>query len=427
MVKIARSVLFTTSVVAGSPAAYIFKFAYEFWCYVVNTPSSPTTPGGLASPTPTTFPTNGLEGTSVLNTGTDGVTVLSQSTFDSASANFASTVAGKYLVVWSDTSPSTEDGIYQIATRVSATQITVYVPNGGSVDPVTLRPRLTARTGLKYRVVDMVGSIAAGWATNQYMVLQMTPSISNPGQANSQVKCTLASLTQGSFIGSPAGTWTGSDFTDGMVSVTTTTNSGGWFNGTSGGALGYVTMWGDKDGMICWFKTNFSSFASWFHFEAPIRLATQAQDPNPLLVGTEGVCTLYLSSFSNGYNNFWMAGTDGIARRHRLLVKCLSGDGTGEASRPTGTISFFGDSRITVIPPLNKTFLSKILIGQVGSPSSQFSLARAIMRYARICPNTLPPWVKLGSNGEFLHVQNGICFPWDNCTLGSSLVTAAGY
>jgi hypothetical protein len=418
---------FATPTVGGTPAAYIYKFMYEFWCYVVNGGASPTTPGGLASPTPTTFPANGLEGTSVVNSGTDGVTTLNQSTFDSASASFLTSVVGKYLVVWSDTSPGPEDGIYKITARLSATQLTVNVANGGTPAPVTLRPRLTARTGLRYRVVDVEGSIAAGWSAGQYIVIQMTPSISNPGQANSQVQCTMQTTTQGAFVGSPAGTWTGSAFTDPMASVTTTSNGGGWFNGTSSAAVGQISMWGDKDGMISWFKTNFISFASYFHFEAPIRLASAAQDPNPLLVGTDGVCTLYLSSFGAGYNSFHMAGTDGVNRRHRMLVKCLSGDGNGEAGRPTGTISFFGDSRITIVPPLNKTFLSKILIGQVGSPSSQFSLARAVMRYARICPNTLPAWVKVGNSGEYLHVQNGICFPWDNCTLGSSLVTVAGY
>jgi hypothetical protein len=425
--KIVKGVQYRYAGGGNKDAAYVARFLYEFWGYVINAPATVTTPGGFPGVAYTTLPANTLEGTLVLATGTDGATTVNQSTFDSASAAFTVSMVGKYLVVWDSTTPGVEDGIYKVTGRTSATQLTINVANGGVAHPTTFRPRLTSRSSLKYRVVDIdnIGSLT--FTTGQYLVFQMTPSISNAGQANSQVQLIIRTASSGiktiGLVGSPAGTWNGSAFTDAMTEVTHTSNGQGMFGDSSNTTTAaQISMWGDKDGVVCWFKSSFSSFASFIQFEAPYRMATLAQDPNPLICGAEGLCTLYLSSFSNGYNNFWMQGTDSVTRRHRMLVKCLSGDGNGESGRPTATMSFFGDSRITVSPVLSKTFLSKILIGQVGSPSTQFNLARAIMRYARICPNTLPTWQRVGDAGEWLHVQNGICFPWDNSIVGSNLV-----
>jgi hypothetical protein len=407
-------------------ATYVFRFMYEFWCYVVNKPSSPTVPGGVPGVAYTTFPTNSLEGTTVLATGTDGATTVDALTFDSASANFASSVIGKHLVVWGAFPDSGEDGIYQILGRPSSTQLVLNVANGGSPHPTTFRPRFTTRTGLKYRIVDIsaVGALA-GWADDQYFVMQMTPSIYNVGQANSQIQWKInnaTGLSGGSFTGSPAGTWTGSAFTDAMAEVFTTSNSNQWFSTGGGTTIGAISLWGDRAGMIAYFKDQSVGSSGYVYLEAPNRLASQAQDPNPLIIATDGVCTIHVGSLGFGFNNFWMAGTDGVARRHRMLVKCLSGDGNGETGRPTATLSFMGDSRLSVAPTLNKTFTSPIVLGQVGSPNAQFNFSRAIMRMARICPNNLPSWIRVGDGGEFLHIQNGVCWPWDNVILGSNLI-----
>jgi hypothetical protein len=408
-------------------AAMVVRFMYEFWGYVIHAPASQTVPGGFPGVAFQTFPTNALEGTTVLANGSDGATVEDQLVFNSAGASFTTNMIGKYLVVWSSTSPGQEDGIYKITGRNSATQLVLNVKNGGSAHPSTKRPRFTTRSGLRYRVADIEGLQGlGGWATGQYVVFQMTPSISNPGQANSQVQAIIRTASVAiktiGLVGSPGGTWTGAAFTDAMTEVTHTTNGQGMFPDFVSGTTtsGQISMFGDKDGMIAWFRT--SGNGSYVHFEAPFRLATQAQDTNPLLVGADGLCTLTLNSFSNGYNNWWMRGTDGTSRRHRMIVKCLSGDGNGENGRPTGTVSFMGDSRVSLSQTFRKTFLSKVLIGQIGSPSTQFALARCYMRYARICPNTLPPWVMVGDNDEWLHIQNGICFPWDGVFLGSNLI-----
>jgi hypothetical protein len=408
-------------------AGFIVRFMYEFWGYVIHAPASQTTPGGFPGVAFNTFPANSLEGSTVLATGSDGATAADQTTFTSASANFTTSMVNKYLVVWSSTTPGQEDGIYKILGRNSATQLVLNVNNGGSAHPVSRRPRFTTRTGLRYRVADIEGMQSLpGWATGQYIVFQMTPSISNPGQANSQVQVIIRNASSGiktiGMVGSPGGTWNGSAFTDGMTEVTHTTNGQGMFPDSLVAPLtdAQISMFGDRDGMIAWFRGNGNG--GYVHFEAPFRLPTQAQDPNPLLIGADGLSTLHLGVFSNGYNNWWMRGTDGTSRRHRMIVKCLSGDGNGENGRPTGTVSFFGDARVGLNQTLKRTFLSKVLIGQIGTPSTQFTLARSYMRYARICPNVLPPWIMLGENDEWLHIQNGICFPWDGVFLGSNLI-----
>lgn len=422
--RIVRALQYAT-LTGSRDLCYVCRLLYEFLGYVISAPATTTTPGAVPAFAYTTFPANALEGTTVISTGTDGVTTVDTDFFDSASASFAGTVLNKYLVIWDSTTPGVEDGIYKIVERLTANRVRINVANGGSPHPTTKRPRMTSRSSLKYRLIDLdaVGAVA-GWATGQYIVMQLTPSISNVGQANSQFQITIGSgFTAGTIIGSPAGTWNGSLFTDPSGPITTTSNGGGFFNGSGGTALAQMSMWGDKDGVILWFKNNFSSFASYIHVEAPVRLAAQLQDPNPLLMGCEGVCTLYLSSHSNGYTNFFMPGTDGVARRHRMIVKCYSGDGNGENSRPTATASFFGDSRIAKNNLINKALMSRIVLGQVGSPQAEFNLARAVMRYTRIISNQLPPWVMVGTNGEsWLHVQNGICFPWDGTILGTNLI-----
>jgi hypothetical protein len=424
--RIVRALQYTT-LVSGRDMCYVCRLIYEFIGYVISAPATTTTPGGVPAGAFNTFPANALEGTTVIATGTDGVTTVDTDFFDSAAASFPTSALNKYLVIWDSTTPGVEDGIYKVVERQTANRLRIFVANGGSPHPSTKRPRMTSRTGLKYRLIDLdaVGSLA-GWAANQYIVFQLTPSISNAGQANSQFQITITSgsggLTSGFITGSPAGTWNGSAFTDSTGTVTTTSNSGGFFNG-SGLATGQMSLWGDKDGIVAWFKHSISSFASYIHVEAPVRTATQLQDPNPLLIGCEGVCTLYLTSFTNGYNNFWMAGTDNVWRRHRMLTKCYSGDGNGETSRPTASAGVYGDSRIAKNNILNRALMSKVVIGQVGSPQTEFNIARAVMRYVRIIPNQLPAWVLVGNNGEsWLHVQNGICFPWDGVIMGTNLI-----
>jgi hypothetical protein len=413
----------------GVYPVHIARLMYEFFCYCIQGGASPTTPVGLAPTTPQNFPANTFEGTSVLSTGTDGVTSLASQNFTSASPStpFSTSMVGKHLVMWKPGSGDTNDSIYPIVGFTSPNEIQIDFTRGGNPDSITLHPSIRARTGINYRVIDMTYSGPVGtnsYTHGQYIVFQLTPQ--NAGQANSQVQFIFGqpnnSSSWGSLVGSPAGTWSGSAFSDGMSAVAPVSNGGGYTNGGGNPQLAFITMMGDTDGLVAWFKGGETS-AGYIHFEAPLRIATQVQDPNPLVIATDGVSGLYTSSFGAGYNNHWMAGTDGTARRHRLLTKSLHGDGSGYANTVPTTIigQQFGDTRFSQNAVRGLSVLGQVLMAQIGAPATQFVLARALLRYVRMCPAAFPVMTRFTNPGQWIHIENGICFPWDNMIWGSTL------
>jgi hypothetical protein len=406
--------------------AHLFRALYEFFCYCIQGGASTTTPVGLAATTPSNLPANTLEGTSVLSTGTDGVTTLGSTTFTSASPSvaFSSSMIGKHLVLWKPSSGDTNDSIYPITAVANGNTLSFDFSRGGNPDITTGHPSIRARTAINYRIIDMTATGPVGtnsYTLGQYVVFQLTPQ--NAGQANSQIQFLLrvGAGQSGGMIMSPAGTWSGSAFTDALAEVDPTTNNNGWTNYT-GTATVYVTMMGDVDGVLCFFR-GAESNGGYFHFEAPVRLASSSGDPNPIMCATDGVSGIYTSSFGNSYNNHWMGGTDGVNRRHRLQVKTLCGDGqTNNTGIPNLIFNQnFTDGRFAQNAPRNDAPMSEILLGQLGSPSSQFTLARALLKYVRMCPNAFPIMTRFGSSGQWLHIVNGICAPWDNMVFGSTL------
>jgi len=410
-------------------ALFVTKAAYEFWCYCVNGGSSPTTPGGLAATTPTTLPAAFLENspTILMASGTNGVTTNGSVVFTSAGASFSASMAGKYLVVWDPTTPtSTEDSIYQISTVPSATTLELIVNSGGSPDPSTLKPRLTARSGLRYRIVDMASSInAAGLATGQYMVWQMTPHSGNPGQANSQVqwfaRTISTSWTQIGLSVSPGGTWTGSAFTDGTTEELPTTNSSGFFLPSNLSSTGFVTMIADKDYFILHVRSavNSGSTGSGCHIEIPQRVYTQAQDPNPITLMVYGLFGLSSGSSTAGYGpGFVMRNFDNTTGKQRTLTRSLWGDITLAAMAFGGNMT---DSRYSYYALSNKAITTEGLLSCVGT-ATQFSAARVRLRSVRFCSSAVPSYTRLGDQGQYLHLTNGVCVPWDNTILGYNLM-----
>jgi hypothetical protein len=403
--------------------AIVFKLLYEFWCFCVNGGSSVTTPGGLASTTPTSFAANFADphsgGTVLLASGTDGVTTLGFASFTAASAPFTSSMVGKYLVTWKPASGSSEDSIYLITGYTSASVITVNVNNGGTPGGGTLYPSFTTRGSINYRVIDAVqASQVAGLAAGQYMVLQTSPSSVNTGQASSQAQFFLrnASFTQAGVVLSPGGTWSGSAFTDGTTEQQVT-----WFNGQSAGSIGVLTMIGDVDGILLHDRTTSSetsSGGSGLHLEVPTRLYAQAQDTNPIaimLFGNEGMDT---TSTTNRYGGgFWMMCPDQTVRKHRTICRALMGDGY------PGFV--FGQNMTT--PQLgfntfkNTVLTSDIFVCNVGV-IGQYTYARARLRYARLASAAIPSYHRIGNSGEWLHLTNGICWPWDNTILPMNLM-----
>ena len=397
-----------TSTTASLASTY--KLLYEAWCYCLNGGASPTTPGGLAATTPSNFPANFLEGTSVLATGTDGETVAGSSqVFSSASANFSTSVVGKHLVAWKPGSGSTDDSIYMIRARPSTTTLVIEARNGGTPDSLTGKPALTTRSGIVYRIIDLPSVTSLG-SDGQYMVLQMNPSLVNPGQASSQVQfLRRASGVTAGIVVSPGGTWNGSAFTDGTVEVT-----GGGFGGGSQ-STGYMTVIVDEASMMLHARGGFGTMA--IHVEAPTRVYTLAQDPNPITWLVTSSATMFDGTNGSG-NSMRMIGTDNVARTCRLIVRSLAGDGQDVAHRtvPGATMTDAGPS---VNPGNGKVMSSETLLGTMAT--GQYTFARAKMRGIRLAGAYYPSFMRLGDLGEWIHIQNGIYWPWDNAVLPINL------
>lgn len=392
--------------------ASAFKMLYEAWCYCLNGSASPTTPGGLPATTPSTFPTNFLEGTSVLATGTDGVTTTSSAQmFTSASASFPTTVIGKHLVAWKPGSGSTDDSIYMIRARPSATTLIIESRNGGTPDPVTQKPTLTDRSGIVYRVIDLP-SVLNLLSDNQYMILQMDGLSVNAGQANTQVQFFRRSTFSCGMVVSPGGTWTGSAFTDGTTEIT-----GGGFGGGSQ-SIGYITIILDPAAML--FHLNGGGFGGMsMHVEIPTRMHTQAQDPNPVTwqVFNGGSAGLFDTSAGYG-NSMRMVGTDNVARVCRLITRSLAGDGQDSIHRTIPGASMIA-SGSSVNPVNGKAMSSETMLGTM--TSGQYTFARVKMRGIRLAGQYYPSFMRFGDFGEWIHIQNGVYWPWDNAILPFNL------
>ncbi len=242
-----------TSGTNGRDIAIFMRICYEFWGYCVNGTSSLTVPGGMPT-TPTSAPTNFFEGTTVLASGTDGVTSAIGTTLTSASAAFTSAMIGKHVTVWFPASTSTDDSIYRITAVPSATQLTISPFSGGTPDISTLKNNLTSRSNLNYRVFDAVAGSQLVIASGNYFVGTLSgASTINTGQASSQFQFLLrgisATFGQLGIVGSPAGTWTGSAFT-GTNMTERITATAITFNGAVSGIAGYITLIADKDFFI---------------------------------------------------------------------------------------------------------------------------------------------------------------------------------
>jgi hypothetical protein len=415
--KFVRALQYTTT---SGDLGVLLKLAYEFWCYCINGGAGVTTPGGLASTTPCNFVANYVDphsgGTVLLASGTDGSTSAGASTFTAASSTpFTSGMVGKYLVTWKSASGSSEDSIYLITGYTSTSVITVNVLNGGTPDVTTKLPSFTARTSINYRIIDATTASGLTLLTGQGMVWQMTPPADNTGQANSQVQLLWranSSRTWGTVM-SPGGTWNGSAFTDGTTEVQSFCIAG------SAVVTGYVTMIGDKDHFLIMAKSPNSSASgsAGLHIEIPARLYTQAQDTNPITImpivnevassGTSGSC--YYSKFS-------MKGADGTTRTYKLLTRSTWGDGgTGMyGTNLTNSAAVMNDYWTGIL-------MSDGILSCTGT-AGQFSLARCRLRNVKFLGAFLPNYQRIGNSGEWIHINNGILWPWDNSQMPVNLM-----
>lgn len=502
--KFIRGMIFANPNSAGRSIPWRMKWIYEFWGFVLNGTSSTTIPGGFAT-NGVNWPANFTGGTSLLASGTDGYhSAVSGDQFSgecvfstASSAPFTTSMIGKVLVMWKPGSTSSEDSIYLITRINSSNQITININTGGTPNPSTKHPSMTARTNVCYRVVDMVVGSDAGYQAGNFLVLQTDAASVNPGQGPSQIQFThgySSIISSGDdrapmIVGtSGSGTWSGTTLTvtgatnatpiqittsaphnlvtgqsvnitgvggnNGansawiitVISSTTFTLTGSVGSGayTSGGTVyngfqndGYTTVYqvdlmsnaaysagqtciniiADKTFMICHmreqdlFQTNLRLC---IHWEIPKRLYPQGADQHPVAVLCETIFTgsLFTSSTTLSYGGGWTMRThpsDSISfRSYRTLVKAMRGDGTPDVFGQNLSNYLIGYNTIAGTIPSSDGVLC------LPGVNNQFSLARVKLRTCKFTGTHVPSYHRIGSNGEFIQIQNGICWPWDN-------------
>lgn len=340
---------------------------------------------------------------------------------------------------------STDNSIYRIIAVNGSTQLVLAPFSGGTPDISTLKPNLTSRSAVNYRVIDVIAASQLAIANGNYFVGTMIgPPNINTGQSQSQFQFLLrgASAPFGNFgiIGSPTATWNGvSAFVSpggpsatiterNTVTVAQASNS---YSGTSANVFGNVTMIADTDFFFAHVRSSNTSNSSgmYFFITTPLRLYTQTQDPNPMaiLAGANA-----LSTFNDSFahisdsivNSFAMPGTDGVIRTHRLMSRNFSGDcnkaGTGQS---IGINYALGPNLPTIIGFQER--MGQIIFGDalmISDNAGQFYLNRCKLRPFQFTTSGMPLFHLLGANGEFIHVANGLLLPWDGSILPYNLL-----
>lgn len=511
----------------GRGVTWRLKWIYEFWGFCINGTASPTVPGGFAANNGTVLPTDFTGGTSLMASGTDGSypnvsgdLFSGECLFTSPSATFTIAMTGKALVIWKPGSTSSEDSIYVITRVINSTQLMININTGGSPNPTTKHPSMTARTGVCYRVVDMaVGheAMANGGAAalGSFMILELDAASINTNQGNVQgiSQIQLINSTPGNTNGfasnlgvalGGSGQWSGSSlsitaatnatpiaittasphgYTTGqtvsivggggnlnmnatwVISVTgptTFTLTGSVGNGvyTSGGVVyngfpndGYqgvntytltigsahtdgqtcVNMIGDKTFLISHIRCQDIGPGNnrlAIHLEIPKRLYPEGVDKHPIAVLVETITTGSLTtnsstlSYGGGWNMRTHSSDITAIRNFRTLTKSLYGDGTFGSSPLLGQGVFgqnISDYRIGYNTIAGTIPIAEGLLSQ-SNIATQFSFARAKLRTVRFTGTHVPSHHRIGLNGDFIQLQNGICWPWDNTIIPQQLL-----
>lgn len=422
--KYLRGLSYTTST-NGRDTSIFMRLLYEFWGYCVNGTSSLTVPGGMPT-TPTNGPANFFEGTSVLASGTDGSTSDLGVNFTSLSANFNISLIGKYVTIWSPGSSSTDDSIYQIISVPSSTQLVLSVFSGGTPDTTTLKNNLTSRSSLNYRIIDVVAASQQTMASGHYFVGTLSgASAVNVGQASSQFQFILRGtspvFTNFGVVGSPTGTWTGSSFSGTTLTERNTATSNVFSSGSSAGAGGACTIIADKDFIIAHIKSSNSlgNSGMYFYVTIPKRIYSQIQDPNPLTIMV-GANQMIITSpgIDSHSSSFAMVGADSTTRTMQLISRNLIGDGVQSLPWTVGpNLSV----NLVIQPIINKVLFTEAIMSSI-STAGQYSLARAKLTNVCFTSNSFPLYQVVGDTGEYIHIVNGVLWPWDGTILPYNLL-----
>jgi hypothetical protein len=403
---------------------WMMKLIFEFWGFCVNGGSELNTPHGFAGGTgyatmPPSFPSAGL-----LASGSDGITNVGMPFFNTVNPSaFSASYVNKYLVMWQSGSTCTDDSIYQITQWFNSSSIRLNVFQGGTPYSGTLHPSLTSRTNVNWRVVDFAASATAIYNNTSSLVLAFNDAGNvNPGQANSQVK--LRMDLSNNIIGislSPSGSWQNISgtwqFTDPTTEREDNSNTGHWGSITGGGS-GYFSMWAAGDFFIFHYAGTTSYNSDGFHVEIPQRLYPAGDDPNPIVMMMWGEDTPHMGDSTKMYGGGFYAHNppDGSTMQYYPMGRRFLGDdllspAAGSNGRQNGI--WFNTYR-------NQFLFTDAVLAQPQIPA-QYQLSRMRLRRVRFIPNIIPQFQRIGNNGEWLHVVNGIMWPWDNTLLPYNL------
>jgi hypothetical protein len=366
---------------------------------------------------------------------------LGEPFFNTISQNISASYLNKWIVLWQSGSTCTDDSVYQITQWLNSGSIRINVFQGGTPYSGSLHPSLTTRTNVNWRIVDFAVPAAMGLTSQQSsLILQFNDAGNvNPGQANSQVALiygsppkqagslgvTNAQPTNGSGTGiyyvlSPSGSWglnSGTySFTDGWALGYGAGggNTGYW---GIGGSSGYVSMWAAGDFFICHTQLGGANSSGW-HIEVPQRLYPQGDDPNPIVIIPWADYTPTQTDSGNHYGG-------GIFAHNPPNSSLFWYYGMGRR--------FFGDDTSTVGNQSNgryngaflNTYQNKFVFTDAiaANPQvpGQYQLARCRLRRVRFIAPIIPQYERVGNSGEWLHVLNGIMWPWDNTLLSYNL------
>ena len=429
-----------TSVNMTNAIRWTHKLIYEFWGFCVNGTDNLIVPGGFAPSASILFPPLWESGSAVLlASGSDGSTTIGNSIFTAPSVNWTSgSLVGKWLVTWKSGSTSTDDSIYPITQIINSSSIRVDTNIGGTPYPNTLQPSFTTRSGINFRVVDFSASISlSGFTANDDgLVLQLNAAnLVNSGQLPTQCR-TRIRTTVGTFLPhvgltlSPSGTWTpassSGNFTDGTAEIN---GPATWGAGASG--TGYVTLIGAQDYLLCHMKglNAWNTNASGFHLEVPKRLYPQQYDPNPVLAlnfaNQAFSTTSTTQNYSGGFTSFH--NPTGQTYNLRTIIKSITGDHFLQYNFPSNIANNFSNGRWNEAQ--YNVYLHKLLIHELALcsiNSATFSTIRLKIRRAKWIPNILASQnlTRIGNNGEWIVMNNGILWPWDNSILPYNLTRA---
>jgi hypothetical protein len=203
----------------------------------------------------------------------------------------------------------------------------------------------------------------------------------------------------------------------------------GYINISSGGAgfssLGQtcVNLIGDKTFLITHLKQlGATSETFTIYMEVPKRLYSQGQDLHPMVAMVEKYPTgsLHTNSTTESYGGGFLMRTHSSdttsVRKYRTLVKAMRGDGTPDVFGQNLSDFKIGFNTINGTVPMSDAVLS--LPGVI----NQYCLSRVKLRNVTFTGTHIPVYQRLGLNGEFIQMQNGICWPWDGTIVPQQLL-----